>query len=209
MTADLALLFERGYQVAAHRGPGTLDALVDSLGQAGFRVVRDVVIGDGTAQLSPHLGDFWFHTDGVFLPVPPRWVIIQVLRAEGGGGLHVVDATPLAGEVDGREVRFGTERHSITTPVVSALDGLACIRYRADYMRPVHERDGGALEAVHTRVSELAARSAIALGELAVEECLVTDNWRILHRREAFTGTRNIRRIWLAAEASSPPGGPT
>lgn len=209
MIAGLAALFQRGYQVAANPGDGALGALVEGFERAGFRVTRDVVIGgdDGSAQLVAQTGDFWFHTDGVFLPEPPRWVIIQVLRAEGGGGLHVVDAAPLANEAGGCEAWFGTERHGLTAPVAGVIDGRACIRYRADYMRPVSDRDAGALAAVHARVAELAARSSVSVGELAVGDCLVTDNWRILHRREAFSGTRVIRRLWLAAEALSPPGG--
>ncbi|MBP7608803.1 MAG: hypothetical protein E6Q99_09165 [Elusimicrobia bacterium] len=198
MKWDPDALLDRGYDVM--HGTGAAAAMVDGLAQLGYRVGRDVVIGPpGSGVLLPHEGDFWHHTDGTFFAVPPRWVIIEVLRADRGGALHVFDAASLARELDSGTIWYGTELGGVFTSVVTEIDGRPCIRYRADYMHACDDPDR--LAAVHARIARHAATSAIEIGELPPSSCLVTDNWRVLHRRAAFTGERTIRRLWLSPSA--------
>lgn len=199
MAWEPKMLFDRGYDVV--HGPGACSSIVDVLVGIGSRVDRDVIVGAaGGGDLLSHPDDFWYHTDGSFLAKPPRWMIIEVLQAESGGALHLLDASPLIRQFDAGEIWYGTELAGIVAPVASDINGRVCIRYRADYMRPYH--DFSLLDRVHSQVARHAARSSTLVGELSQSSCLVADNWLVLHRRAAFVGKRTIRRLWL----SWPPG---
>lgn len=200
MSFDLKNLIERGYQVVESSDTQALLQIISELGNLGFVVMRDAIIGGRNqgVDLVAQPGDFWFHSDGVFLETPPRWVAIQVLETEGGGALHVLDAQPIMDRLHGIYVWFGTEHRGLHVPVISWIGDHQCLRYRADYMQIGISGDVSALEAVHEEVRAFSA-NALTLGELPTGWCLVTDNWRVLHRREAFVGQRTIRRIWFGS----------
>lgn len=197
MTWSPALVWTRGHDVVQ----GSADEIVAAMIDFGARVVRDVVIDSaGQGALAAQPGDFWFHTDGVFLTVPPRWVVVEVIRADSGGALHVLDGTQLS-EVSqlGGYIWFGNDNGGVHAQIVSRIAGRPCLRYRADYMRD--DQRGLTVNAAHASIAALAAINAVALGELPAGSCLVVDNWRVLHRREAFQGARTIRRLWLHGDA--------
>ncbi|MEU8033369.1 TauD/TfdA family dioxygenase [Streptomyces sp. NPDC049099] len=163
---------------------------------------RDVAIGmpgDRDIHLVAEQGDFWFHTDAAFLPVPPRWMVIAVIEAEGGGGLDLLPAEHIDAAALGARASYLTPEGVLVSPVLERLpDGQGeRMRYRRDRMVEV---DGpGALESAHRAVDE-AANQALSVGELRPGECLLVDNWRVLHRRRPFSGRRVIRRLWFDAE---------
>ncbi|MCT9076526.1 TauD/TfdA family dioxygenase [Streptomyces fulvoviolaceus] len=184
-----------------------LPAVIESLVGAPLTVLRDVVIGmrgDGT-ELEAELGDFWFHTDATFLPSPPRWMAILVQEADSGGALDLlpaecVDPVPLA-----TPVGYRASGGVLTAPVLEPLPGLTPgrVRYRQDRMTAAGGPDttgiGGpdALEEVHDAVLAAAEQATVPAGELRAGDCLLLDNWTVLHRRGDFTGRRVIRRLWL------------
>jgi alpha-ketoglutarate-dependent taurine dioxygenase len=174
-------------------------SIIQAFAEHDFHVTRDVIVStqDVAGDLTAQAGDFWFHTDGVFLEPPPRWVVIQVLEAEQGGELHVLNAAGLRDSLPSGDVLFGQPHRGVTAPlVVAAASGQRVFRYRQDYMHPL---SGGAdLEAAHRVVSGLAEQNAVPLGALAPYDCLVLDNWWVMHRRESFSGRRVIRRLWLS-----------
>ena len=179
-------------------GEDPLPALVDRCEELGARVLRDVVLGmpGDRMPLSAKPGDFWFHTDAVFLPEPPRWVVIQVLEAEGGGDLHVLDATMLMPLMPPGDVLFGDEGTRHRCPITDQRDGTPYLRYRRDYMSPVP--DGADVDAAHMLIESQAALHARRVEPpLARLDCVILDNWCLLHRRQPFVGRRVIRRLWL------------
>src|ERR1044072_6581824 len=67
-----------------------VDAMLRTVTGSGCRLARDIFVGserDGST-LSAVQGDFWFHTDGCFWPMPPRWIAIQLLHSEGRSEEH-------------------------------------------------------------------------------------------------------------------------
>jgi alpha-ketoglutarate-dependent taurine dioxygenase len=200
-----ATLAARGWEVL-EAGPGgePLANVIEALTGSGTALLRDVEIGSagcpGDLVASPE--EFAFHTDGVFWKLPPRWICIQVLRADGGGALHVLDLDPLADELRRcPHLWFGTGQGGLVGPVVADGGARPVIRYRRDYMHALEDTDTAKLAELHERVGAHAA-AAERVGELAPGDCLVIDNWRLAHRREAFRGERRIRRLWFGAKAS-------
>ncbi|MDH6575442.1 TauD/TfdA family dioxygenase [Kitasatospora sp. MAP5-34] len=177
--------------------------LVDELTGGASYLVRDVTIGmpgDESAELVAEQGDFWFHTDAAFLPVPPRWMVIAVLEAESGGGLDVLPAESIDPAALAVRAAYLTADGSRVSPVLEELPrgrGRR-IRYRRDRMLATGAPDG--LAAVH-RAVETAADQAVSVGQLGSGECLLVDNWTVLHRRRPFGGRRVIRRLWFDTAA--------
>jgi hypothetical protein len=142
-------------------------------------------------------GDFWFHTDAAFLAVPPRWTVIAVLEADGGGGLDLLPAELIDPDALAAPASYRTPRGVLVSPVLEPLSdgtGVNRLRYRQDRMLPAG--DEAALDRAH-RAVRAAAHLAVAVGELPPGECLLVDNWNVLHRRRYFTGRRVIRRLWF------------
>lgn len=188
-----------GFCVLDTRADAMLVHLVRTLAGAGYPLLRDVRVGpaESGATLSPHEGDFWFHSDGVFLPLPPRWVVIQLLHSEGGGALSLLDASALCDRMPATQFWFGKNSQGVRAPVVDTTRDLRFIRYRRDYMHGVIGADSEAAAAVHDLIERESNENAISIGELEVGYSLVVDNWRFLHRRAAFIGDRIIRRLWF------------
>ncbi|KUL36996.1 hypothetical protein ADL22_23035 [Streptomyces sp. NRRL F-4489] len=162
-------------------------------------VVRDVTVGmpgdDG--ELVAQQGDFWFHTDATFLPEPPHWMIIAVQEAHAGGELELLPSEFLDTEALSAEATYLTPDGAVHTPVWEPLPGppgTGRLRYREDRM--LAGGDAAAVDRAQQAVSDAAAH-ALTVGALAPGECLLVDNWTVLHRRRTFTGRRVIRRLWL------------
>jgi hypothetical protein len=174
--------------------------VVESLSNISAPITRDVQIGSSgcAGDLLASRDEFEFHTDGVFWALPPRWVCIELLRADSGGALHILDLRPIAEVLSavGR-VFFGRESVGIVGEMLERFDTCQVLRYRRDYTIPLSEPDATKLENAVNSVAIHAAAHAVVVGELSLGDCLITDNWRIAHRREAFRGERLIRRLWI------------
>ncbi len=183
--------------------PAGLLRVVDEL-TGGSRLLRDVTIGmpgDESAQLVAEQGDFWFHTDAAFLPVPPRWMVIAVLEADDGGGLDLLPVELIDPAALSVRASYLTPEGYRVAPVLEELPGDGGdqrVRYRSDRMRAVGPPS--VLEAAHRAVRDASPGAAFA-GELRPGECLLVDNWTVLHRRRPFTGRRVIRRLWFDSVA--------
>lgn len=136
-------------------GPDGLLRAVDEL-TGGARLLRDVTIGmpgDASAQLVAEQGDFWFHTDAAFLPVPPRWMVIAVLEADDGGGLDLLPVELIDSAALSVRASYLTPEGYRVTPVLEQLPGDRVgrrIRYRRDRMRAAGSPSE--LEAAHEAV---------------------------------------------------------
>ena len=192
--------------------PTGLLRAVDEL-TGGARLLRDVTIGmpgDGSVQLVAEQGEFWFHTDAAFLPVPPRWMVIAVLEADGGGGLDLLPVELIEPTALSVRASYLTPEGYREAPVLEELPGGVGgrrVRYRRDRMRAAGSPSGPSgpsgpseLDAAHEAV-RAASPGATFAGELQPGECLLVDNWTVLHRRRPFTGRRVIRRLWFDSAA--------
>ncbi|MFK0278814.1 TauD/TfdA family dioxygenase [Ensifer sp. NPDC090286] len=168
-------------------------------------LMRDVEITSAAAkgQLRASRKQFDFHTDGVFWKIPPRWMCIEVLRADAGGALHVVDLRPLALSLGAiGPVFFGNENAGCVARAADDRDGNWILRYRRDYMHAVDGTEPAHWESAHTAVANHVQAQAHRVGELQPNECLFLDNWSFAHCREAFSGERVIRRMWFGGIAA-------
>ncbi|MGX1166740.1 hypothetical protein AB7M16_003006 [Bradyrhizobium sp. USDA 372] len=163
-------------------------------------LMRDIEIASSgsRAQLQASREQFDFHTDGVFWQVPPRWMCIEVLRADFGGALHVVDLRPLSEVLDAfGPVFFGNGNGGLVARAVENHDGSQVLRYRQDYMHSVNDAEGVNWGGLHLTAAHHMHRRAHRVGELRANECLFLDNWHFAHFRAAFSGERVIRRLWF------------
>jgi hypothetical protein len=201
--SDVMLSQSRAVRFTADGTSGQLLDAVRELTGGTAGLIRDVTIGmpgDPGIQLVAQEGDFWFHTDAAFLPVPPRWMVIAVLDADGGGGLDLLPVELIDPAALSVRASYLAAEGAQVSPVLEQLpDGRGQrIRYRRDRMAAADDPNG--LRAVHQAVEDAAAGAAAA-GELNPGECLLLDNWTVLHRRRPFLGRRVIRRLWLDAAA--------
>lgn len=168
--------------------------IVGELVLSGQQVVRDVIIDSGAdGDLAAERGDFWFHTDGAFLRKPPRTVVIEVLEADSGGALSVLDLDPLAAVLADSRATCDDGAGEFAVALAEQFDGARCFRYRRDRMRPIDD----SLQRAHDAI-ERASSEAFELGALRAGNSLILDNWRVAHRRQSFDGRRKIRRFWLS-----------
>lgn len=190
-----------GYGVVDTRSARAFVELVRSLIEAGYPLFRDVIIGPPRkgADLAPLDGDFWFHTDGAFLPVPPRWVLIQVLQTDGGGALSLLDLTSFRTRLPNARFWFGQGHQGVEAPIFDKVGDLPLVRYRRDYMRALSANENETIR-IHGLIEEVSRDRALMLGELEPGCSLLADNWRFLHRRAPFVGERSIRRLWLGSQ---------
>jgi alpha-ketoglutarate-dependent taurine dioxygenase len=192
-------LTREGFGVLKHEGEDTAELAIHCLSEAGFPLLRDVMIGmggDPNVDLTADGGDFWFHTDGVFLRSPPRWIAIFLKERQLGGDLQVLSSLPIACQAPHCEVRFGSLDSGVTSAILTAHKGKALFRYRSDYMFSSPE-DQGILHAFDQLLRSHAETAAMNIDGFSPGDCLIVDNWTLLHRRRAFSGRRVIRRLWF------------
>ena len=199
-------LREKGWLVLS--GPGSdrhFSVLIGQIERDGAPLVRDVKVASAGCggNLLAHEGKFESHTDGVFWALPPRWLCIQVLKAEAGGALHVLDLRPLATQLDIGLIYFGNSAHRLLAPVVDCFRGSKYVRYRRDYMTVEEGASTNLLDSAHVAFAEYAAASSHCIGELGQQDFLFLDNWNYAHCRDAFSGQRVIRRMWFGGSESS------
>lgn len=135
MTLRWAALCDVGYYVGGC-DPAEIAALADAIVSNGYSMLRDVTIGSdcSSADLIAEPGDLWFHTDGCFLDTPPRWVV-QVLAADGGGAVTLLDADLFWHLIPAGTAMFGGAA-GVTSAIRRSASPRALFRYRRDYMAP-------------------------------------------------------------------------
>lgn len=165
--------------------------------ELGVRLMRDVTVGWPMEHrdLCADPGDFWYHTDGCFLAQPPKWVVVQLLRADKGGAIHALDCTEILALLPKENLWFGTTKTGTIAPIVSEEPPDVIVRYRRDYMRPLSSPE--ILTQADNLITQHAARRGVYIGELCEGDCLLINNSVMLHRREPFSGARVIRRLWF------------
>jgi alpha-ketoglutarate-dependent taurine dioxygenase len=171
-----------------------LEQIITDLKDFSLEITRDVIISNVVnSHLTATDHDFWFHTDGVFMDVPPEWIIIQVLRADSGGSIELYDTHNINKMVQNIIYKYGKPDQFIKKPLIELKEGDSIFRYRKDYMASDIEN----AQNLHTAIEESIEKNKIVIGELKDNEFILINNWRFLHRRNLFKGERTIRRIWI------------
>lgn len=200
--ADFNGLKNQGFCLIRNCNDTYIEEFKEFIQRKGLTTTRDIVIGmegDGTPLIAQE-GDFWYHTDGVFMSTPPHFVLLQVLEASDGGDFYLLDSSTFLEAVPHIELMFGNDHFKRVYPVISQQDGQSIFRYRMDYMHPIESSSDGDNYnpgLITDLVSKAATQWSIYLGRLKSHEGILIDNWTYLHRRNKFTGRRVVRRIWI------------
>jgi hypothetical protein len=178
---------------------GLVDAVSEIQNSFNSILKRDVVINSSPTEgeLGANTEDFWCHTDGVFINTPPSYVLIQVIEADAGGELCLLDTAHISHVFSKEEFFFGKDENGVKSKIVSYDENSqkTIFRYREDYMASL--QPNSTLFNENRKITDYVAKAELKIGKLMPGEFLIIDNWRMLHRRRSFTGKRTIRRLWF------------
>jgi alpha-ketoglutarate-dependent taurine dioxygenase len=170
-------------------------------------LAQPVADRSGKTMLSTMAIDHHLHTDESFYAVPSRYVLLHCWRPDPAGG-GVTLLTPVE-DVLARltpEERAGCARiryrwRGVESPILAAMPNGAPARVRFNL------READCLERPRAAGDALALRFAHAAEAAATElpmeagDCLVLDNWRVLHGRTGFApnSPRLLKRVGVEA----------
>jgi len=201
---DLAASFGR---ITRH-GPNLRDPTREGEAVGIIRsLAKPIADRSGTTMLSTMATDHHLHTDESFYPAPSRFLLLHCWRPDpAGGGLSLIAAveevlarlTPAERE---NAARFRYRWRGVEAPILSEMPGQAWPRLRFNV------READCLENPRAPGDALAQRFAHAADEAALElpmaqgDCLVLDNWRVMHGRTAFApdSPRLLKRVGVDA----------
>lgn len=197
---NLKQLKDKGYCISKANALHELETIIYKLEDTyKIKLERDVVVSSYATgdQLKSELGDFWYHSDGAFLPVPPSFILIQVLECSSGGEISLLDTISLNPIVPNTSFFFGKNEKGIVSKIVSydEKNKKRIFKYRKDYMSSSENTE--ALEKFNQALASFSKNNEINIGELLQGELIIVDNWRMLHRRKEFYGERVIKRLWF------------
>jgi alpha-ketoglutarate-dependent taurine dioxygenase len=157
----------------------------------------------GKTMLSTMAADHHLHTDESFYATPSRYVLLHCWRPDpAGGGISLIataeDALARLTPEERRNcARFRYSWRGVVSPILAAMPDNAPPRLRFNI------READCLEDPRAAGDALAQRFACAAAEAALElpmaegDCLLLDNWRVLHGRTAFApdSPRLLKRV--------------
>lgn len=150
----------------------------------------------GQLILSTSAAEFPLHTDDTFAPQPARWVLMHCWRADeaGGGVSRVSRLTDFLPQLSTTAVKHlkakGFASPFGSAPVLFATSeadmGIRFNRrdfdsYAKRFGPPLSGPQADALDEVMAAANAHAREVALSMGD-----CLIVDNWRVLHGRTAF-----------------------
>ena len=144
------------------------------------------------------LNEFPFHTDGAYMPNPPRYLILRNVSRDNKTDTLLKDL-----KFDCKELRelqravwyVNGGRGRFYTSIISSYNEVYHLRYDKECMRPAHKRF------FHTKAimeERLINSNTIRIG-WRMNQSLIIDNWRILHARDAVGSNinRRLQRVWI------------
>ena len=161
----------------------------------------------GTIMLSTMATEHHMHTDESFFATPSRYVLLHCWRPDpaGGGRTLLADVEDVLARLTAPEradcarLRYGWR--GVEGPIIAGMPDGGPPRVRFN-MREAHCRgnDRAAADALVRRFAHAAEEAAVELF-LAPGDCLVIDNWRVLHGRTAFApdSPRLLKRVGVEA----------
>lgn len=203
------------------------ERIIEAIGARGLRVIgthfgriEDLRTDNTTNQNTDQLGytdaPVDLHTDQPFIQAPPRWQLLQGIRAaDEGGENYLVDAFAAArvlGAHDRRarellgtvKVRFHRKQLAfesiVDAPILSEGPGGAIVRYSYFTMAP-HRLPFADMEEWYRAYDRFARlvrdrRNQLRF-TLSAGDFLIYDNHRMLHARTSFRGARWLRGIYF------------
>lgn len=159
----------------------------------------------GSAMLSTTTDAFDLHTDEAYLVDPARYLLLHCWRADETGGANLLaDVGSVLPRLDewAAEACFRvTFRWSaVDAPILTAVPGRTWPNVRFNRRARVDRCAGNAASDKERYLPEtflIAARAAAVECALGPGDCLITDNWRVLHGRTGFDGQsrRLLKRV--------------
>lgn len=179
-----------------------------------------VLNASGHPVLSLCSGEFECHTDEYFLDVPAALVLLHCVRNDpDGGGLSLVLPCRVLLEFleDSVKDLLSRRMYPHPTQLVSVLDresGETRVRYNRYEVEGYYRAAGvpvpSVIQQVFDRVSQVARDRATRV-HLSEGDCLVLDNYSVLHGRTAFDGRSprllkrvRLRKRFMAFEKKDP-----
>ncbi|HEY4058134.1 MAG TPA: TauD/TfdA family dioxygenase [Kofleriaceae bacterium] len=201
------------------------DQWIDAIARSGLRVIEthfgriedlrtDNTTNSNTDQLGYTDAAIGFHTDQPFLEHPPRYQMLQSIRAADRGGdtiladgeaafryLESIDGDAAALLLD-TPVRFHRQQKAfqreVISPIVTLVDGRVQVRSSyftvAPYRLPFARLS--AWYRAHDTFMRIVRRHHYAF-TLRPGDTLLYDNRRMLHGRTAFAGPRWVRGVYF------------
>lgn len=184
---------------------------------------------DGVVTITPVEGatytalttqSFTFHTDGCFMPNPPKAFALQCEVPSSTGGLslliqgesvynYLADQDP-----EGLDTLFDEDAMSISTvdnevtqgPVFASYEGLTQIAYRASDHQVTITPKPTAKRAFQLLQDYVCSSANQFIFKLEANQILVVDNTRLLHNRTPFLEgeqpKRRLYRLWFRGDSS-------
>lgn len=204
-------------------------ALHSIFGPAMFHRSSDV---DGVVTITPvegatytalTTGAFTFHTDGCFMPEPPKVFALQCEVASKTGGLSLIIQAESVFQYlqkedpKGLEALFDVDAMSISTvdkettqgPVFSSENGLIRITYRSSDHQVTITPKPSAQRAFQLLTDYVETSTNQFVFKLKPHQTLVLDNTRLLHNRTPFPvgeiPKRKLHRLWFNGESAFSP----
>ncbi|WP_143707404.1 carbon starvation induced protein CsiD [Uliginosibacterium sp. TH139] len=164
-----------------------------------FTIIRDVIISDADSadtELVASRCEFPFHTDGTFLTIPPKYVVIIVKEAQSGGQISLsnIDST-LKRTIIGMRAKYRSNTSVFESPIYN--ESLCMFRYRRDFMSPTNGMLDSEFQDMLDDIESKLTNRQILVGKIDPGYGIILNNHNFVHKRSEFAGRRVIRRIWL------------
>lgn len=168
---------------------------------------RPIADMSGKTMLSTMATDHHMHTDEAFYATPSRYVLLHCWRPDpaGGGVTLLAPAGDVLARLTPAEradcARLRYRWRGVESPILAAMPDGAMLRVRFNVREAdCLERPREAGDALAERFAHTAEEAATALA-MEPGDCLVLDNWRVLHGRTAFApdSPRLLKRVGVEA----------
>ena len=164
----------------------------------------------GSAMISTTGEAFDLHTDEAYLPTPARYLLLHCWREDEAGGANLLAAVDaILPRLDSRAAeacrRVTFRWNEVAAPILTRVPGRAWPTVRFNRRTWADAGAGSTASDEERRLLDAfltAARSAAHECRLAPGDCLITDNWRVLHGRTALgpDSRRLLKRVRVRSD---------
>jgi alpha-ketoglutarate-dependent taurine dioxygenase len=189
-TDSLAIARQFGEPLPSRRGGPLVDCLMPKKQEDAHPRSISAIYGTG---------EFPFHTDGAYMRVPPRFMLLRFIEGKSDRTTLLLDAYALPFSAEERREMFrdvwvvngGRGRFLTTVFNNSLVSGSTIVRHDRGCMRPAHPAFNRAADILDLRSREI---KSVRIN-WKVGHTLVLDNWRMLHARGSSSLEGVERRV--------------
>lgn len=201
-TDSLSIARQFGEPLPSRRGGSLVDPLVPMKQEDAHPRSISAIYGTG---------EFPFHTDGAYMRVPPRFMLLRFIEGKSNRTTLLLDACALPFSAEERREMFrdvwvvngGRGRFLTTVFNNSLVSGSTIVRYDRGCMRPAHPAFNRAADILDLRSQE---NKPVQIN-WKLGRTLVLDNWRMLHARGSSSLEAAERRVLERVLVGSHYGG--